>query len=157
MSRVHYVGKNGEPPPLTELEREKLKGQQLANDISQTRLARLRRDLLERREVVFVVENALVILRQQVMRLPSLVCGELRRSSLSREQLFAIRMSMDNAAREFLSEVVAALGKAGDPQEAIAEIVDEPQPSQKEIDAAARRKARTNTKRRERRKVKSAS
>lgn len=71
MARVRYVGANGAEPPLTELEKEKLKGQQLANEISQTRLRRLRHDLLEKREVKFVIETMAVVLRQELMRAPS--------------------------------------------------------------------------------------
>ena len=57
MSRVHYVGANGEEPPLTELEQEKLKGQQLANEIAQTKLRQVHEEVLERREVKFVFRN----------------------------------------------------------------------------------------------------
>ena len=64
MSRAHYVGANGEEPPLTELEEAKLKGQRLANDISQTKLRRLRSEVLEKREVKFVNETMSVVLRQ---------------------------------------------------------------------------------------------
>jgi hypothetical protein len=91
MSRVHYVGANGEEPPLTELEQEKLKGQRLANEISQTKLRKLRQDLLEKREVKFVAETMAIVLRQELMRLPSLVVGDLRGLRLSHEQLFTIR------------------------------------------------------------------
>jgi hypothetical protein len=153
MSRVHYVGANGEEPPLTELEKEKLKGQQLANDISQTKLKRLRGDLLERREVAFVIDTMAVVLRQELMRAPSLAVREPELRSLSHEQLHAIRMSVDKTVRSVLNKASETLGKALSPREAIAEMVGDEQASQKEIDAAARKKARTNAKRRERRKV----
>jgi hypothetical protein len=154
MSRVRYVPANGKEPPLTALELEKLKGQQLANDISQTRLKRLRGDSLERREVKFVTDTMAVVLQQELMRLPSLVVKDLRRVvELSREQLFSIRQSVDATVRCALEKASDTLATALSPREAIAELVGDEQPSQGEIDQAARRKARTNAKRRERRKV----
>ena len=148
MSRVHYVGANGAEPPLTELEKEKLKGQQLANDISQTRLRKLRQDLLEKREVQFVVSTAAIVLRQELMRLPSLVAGDLRSLHLSHEQLFSIRTSVDRTVRSALSKAADTLERALTPRDLIAELVgEEKEPSQKEIDAAARKKARSNAKR----------
>jgi hypothetical protein len=153
MSRVHYVGANGEEPPLTELEKEKLKGQRLANDISATRLKRLRGDLLEKREVKFVTDTMAVVARQELMRLPSLVVRERELRGLSHEQLFAIRMSVDKTVRSVLDKASGTLEGALNPRAAIAEIVGEEEqaPSQKDIDAAARKKARANAKRRERR------
>jgi hypothetical protein len=148
MSRVHYVGANGEEPPLTELEKEKLKGQQLANDIAQTKLRRLRDELLERREVKFVNETMAVVLRQELMRLPSQVVRDLRGAGLSHELLFSIRRSVDKTVRSALNTATDTLEKALHPREAIAELVGEERPSQKEIDAAARKKARANAKRR---------
>lgn len=153
MARIRYTGANGEEPPLTELEKEKLKGQQLANEIAQTKLRRLRHDLLEKREVRFVVETMAVVLRQELMRLPSLVLAELRGMRLGHEQLFAIRMSADKTVRGALEKASVTLERALNPREAIAELVGEEGPSQKEIDAAARKKARANAKRRAVRKV----
>jgi hypothetical protein len=149
MARIRYTGANGEEPPLTELEQEKLQGQRITNRISETRLKRLRGDVLEKREVVFVISNAMVILRQALMRLPALVVRAQELRDLTHEQRHAIRMSLDKAIRTALGEASEALGKAGNPREAIAEIVGEAQPSQKDIDAMAMKKARTNARRRE--------
>ncbi len=149
MARHYYVGANGAEPPLTELEKEKLKGQQIANDIAQTKLRALHQDLLERREVQFVVETMAIILRQDLMRLPSLVVKDLHSLRLSHEQLFAIRMSADKTVREALTKASASVMSALNPRKAIAEFVGEERPSQKEIDAAARKKARGNARRRE--------
>jgi hypothetical protein len=149
MSRVHYVGANGEEPPLTELEQEKLKGQRLANEISQTKLRKLRQDLLEKREVKFVAETMAIVLRQELMRLPSLVVGDLRGLRLSHEQLFTIRTSVDKTVRCALDKAADTLERALNPRDVIAELVgEERRPSQKDIDAAARKKARVNAKRR---------
>jgi hypothetical protein len=148
MSRVHYVGANGEEPPLTELEKEKLKGQRLANDIARTKLRRLCDDLLEKREVKFVTETVAVVLRQELMRLPSDVVRDLHSLRLSYEQLFSIRMSADKTVRSALAKAADTLERALNPREAIAELVGEERPSQKDLDAAARKKARVNAKRR---------
>ena len=148
MSRVHYVSANGEEPPLTELEREKLKGQQIANDIAQTKLRRLHEDLLERREVKFVIETMAVVLRQELMRLPSQAVADLHGLHLTHEQLFSIRMSLDKTVRSALDKAAATLERALNPRAAIAELVGEERPSQKDLDAAARKKARVNAKRR---------
>ena len=80
MSRVHYVGANanGAEPPLTELEREKLKGQRLANEIAQTKLRRLHEEVLEKREVKFVTETMSIVLRQELMRAPAQAVTDLR-------------------------------------------------------------------------------
>jgi hypothetical protein len=156
MARITYTGANGEQPPLSELEKEKLKGQRLANDIARTKLRRLHEEILERREVKFVFDTTLIVLRQELMRWPSLVVREPELRSLSHEQIFAIRMSADKFIRAELDKATDSLEKAlRSPREAIAELVgEEEQPSQKEIDAAARKRARTNAKRRERRKAK---
>jgi phage terminase small subunit len=140
--------------PLTELEEEKLKGQRLANEIAQTKLRRLHEEVLEKREVKFVTETMAVVLRQELMRLPSDVVRDLRSLHLSHEQVFSIRMSVDKTVRSALAKAAATLERALSPREAIAELVgEERQPSQKDIDAAARKKARVNAKRRVRRKV----
>jgi hypothetical protein len=153
MSRVHYVSANGKEPPLTELEKEKLNGQRLANDIAQTKLRRLRHDLLEKREVKFVNETMAVVLRQELMRLPSLVMADLRGLHLTHDQLFSIRMSVDKTVRSALAKASDTLQRALNPREAIAELVGEEGPSQKEIDVSARKKARVNARRRAARKV----
>jgi hypothetical protein len=148
MARVRYVGANGAEPPLTELEKEKLKGQQLANEISQTRLRRLRHDLLEKREVKFVIETMAVVLRQELMRAPSQAVRDLSGLHLSHEVLHSIRMSLDKTIRTALDKATDTLERALNPREAIAELVGEERPSEKDLDAAARKKARANAKRR---------
>jgi uncharacterized protein YigA (DUF484 family) len=152
MARHYYVGANGAEPPLTELEREKLKGQQLANEITQTKLAALRGSLLDRREVKFVVETMAIALRQELMRLPSAAVRSLRGSNLSHEVLFSVRTSVEQGVRSALDKASDTLGRALSPRAFISEFAgEEQQPSQKDIDTAERRKARANAKRRERR------
>ena len=88
------------------------------------------------------------------MRAPSQAIADLRGLHLSHEQLFLIRMSLDKTIRSALDKATDTLERALNPREVIAELVgEERQPSQKDIDAAARKKARVNAKRRVRRKV----
>jgi hypothetical protein len=154
MARIRYVSANGEEPPLTELELEKLKGQQIANAISQTKLRQIQRDLLEKREVKFVVDTKLVVLRQELMRAPSQAIVDLRSLHLSHEQLFSIRTSMDKTVRAALNTATDTLERALNPREFIAELVGEEPPSKKDIDAAVRKKAGVNAARRAKRKAK---
>jgi hypothetical protein len=155
MARITYTGANGEQPPLSELEKEKLQGQRLANDIARTKLRRLHEEILERREVKFVFDTTLIVLRREMMRWPSLVVREPELRSLSHEQIFAIRMSADKFIRAELNKATDTLEKAlRSPRAVIAEMTGEEEPSQKEVDAAGRKRARTNAKRRERRKAK---
>ena len=84
MARVHYVSANGEEPPLTELEQEKLRGQQLANEIAQTKLRRLHEEILEKKEVKFVTETMSIVLRQELMRAPAQAVTDLRGFGLPR-------------------------------------------------------------------------
>jgi hypothetical protein len=150
MARIRYTGSNGEEPPLTELEREKLRGQQIANEIAQTKLRRLHEEILERREVKWVYETTMIILRQEMMRWPSLAvrAPELLHL-LSHEQLHAVRMSFDQFIRAELVKARGTLEKAlRSPREVIAEFVGAEEPSQKEVDAMERKKARANARRR---------
>ena len=142
MSRVRYVGANGAEPPLTELEKEKLKGQQLANAISQLKLRRSREEVLERREVKFVNETMTIVLRQELMRAPSQAVRDLHGLRLSHEVLHSIRMSLDKTIRAALARAAETGEKALSPRKFIAEFVGEEQPSQKDLDAAARKKAK---------------
>ena len=143
MARIHYVSANGEEPPLTELEKEKLKGQQIANAVSQLKLRRIREEVIEKREVKFVNETMAVVLRQELMRAPSQAVRDLHSLHLGHEVLFTIRMSLDKTVRSALAKAAATLEKALNPREAIAELVgEERRPSQKDLDAAARKKKR---------------
>ena len=151
--RVHYVGANGEEPPLSELEREKLKGQQIANDIAETKLRRIHEEVLEKREVRFVVETMSIVLRQELMRLPSQVITDLRSFNLQHDQLHAIKTSLGKTVRAALGNASDTLRKALSARAAYAELTGRREPSQKAVAAARRKKARANTRRRAVRKV----
>ena len=112
MARIHYVGANGAELPLSELEKEKLKGQQLANDIAQTKLRRLHEEVLEKSEVRLVNETTIIVLRQELMRAPSQAVTDLRGFNLSRELLFTIRMSLDKTVRSLLDKAEVSLRRA---------------------------------------------
>jgi hypothetical protein len=141
---------------LSELEREKLEGQRLANEISQTKLRRLREEVKETREVKFVYDHTLTVLRQKMLRWPGLAVREPELLRLmDHVQLHAVRMAFDKFIRARLDEVADAFTKGlWSPGAVIREITGEVEPSQKDLDAAARKKSRANAKRRERRKVK---
>ena len=151
--RVHYVGANGEEPPLSELEREKLKGQQLANDIAETKLRRIHGEVIEKDTVEFLVKDTVIKLQQGIMRAASQALIDLRSFNLPHEQLHAIKMSLDRSFRAELDKMADAFEKIPTPREAYAEIVGEREPSPKAVAAARRKKARANAKRRVRRKV----
>ena len=154
MARIHYVGANGAELPLSELEKEKLKGQQLANDIAETKLRRLHEEVLEKSEVRLVNETTIIVLRQELMRAPAQAVTDLRGFNLSRELLFTIRMSLDKTVRSLLDKAEVSLRRAlNSPRDAFAEMVGVEQPSKKVIDKAARKKTRVNARRRAVRKV----
>ena len=156
MSRVHYVGANanGAEPPLTELEEEKLKGQRLANEIAETKLRRLHEEVLEKSEVKLVFETTLLVIRQETMRGPSQAITDLRGLNLSRDALFAIKMSLDRTNRSMLDKAEVSLRRAlRNPREVYNEMVGIEAPSEKAVKAAARKKERGNAKRAVRRKA----
>jgi hypothetical protein len=103
---------------------------------------------LERREVQFVNETMSIVLRQEVMRAPSQAIRDLRGFNLSHDVLFSIRTSLDKTIRTALNKAADTLGRALRPREFISEFVGEQLPSQKEIDAMERKKARANARRR---------
>ena len=153
MARIHYVGANGASLPLSELEREKLKGQQIANDIAETRLRRIHEEVLEKREVKFVVETMSIVLRQELMRAPAQAITDLRGQNLTHDQLHAIKMSLDKTVRTALGNADDTLTKALNAREAYAELTGQREPSPKAVAAAKRKKERANAKRRVRRKA----
>ena len=92
MANITYHGGNGHNP---EIEREKVESLKLANAISRTRLRKLNGDVLDRAEVVFVIETALVILRQRILALPKLIVADLQ-GRLENAQLHGIRLRAPN-------------------------------------------------------------
>jgi hypothetical protein len=145
------------PPGATRFfPKQKADGQQILKGIARTKLKKLRGDLLDRREVEFVVGNAIATLRPHLLRLPLLIASELR--ELSHDQLHAIRMRVERAVDSFLEEASESLGKAIDPRAAIAELEAEDNVGQDSAevtrgkeDALARKRVIANEKRRAKR------
>jgi hypothetical protein len=155
MATIRYVGRDGHAPKPSGLEQKKETHHEILNEISSLRLKKLRGELIEKREVEFVVSNAIITLRAQLLRLPLLVVAELR--ELSHDQLHAIRVRTERAVHAFLEETSAALSRAVEPRSAIAEL--EEQDSNGEVtrakqDALARKRSLANQKRLAKRKAK---
>jgi hypothetical protein len=68
---ISYLGKGSKNGHGDELEREKIEGLRLQNAISKTRLRKLQGDVIDRKEVEFVVSSALVTLRSKFCSCPS--------------------------------------------------------------------------------------
>jgi hypothetical protein len=60
VATISYLGKGNKNGHGDELDREKIEGLRLQNAISRTKLAKLSGDVLDRRQVEFVVSSALV-------------------------------------------------------------------------------------------------
>jgi hypothetical protein len=112
MANLHYVPANGKVPEPTLWEQRKADGQEIQNEILRTRLKKLRGELVERREVEFVIGMAMAALREQILRLPLLVAAELR--ELSSDRVFAIRTRIEHGVHNFLEEASETLCKAVD-------------------------------------------
>ena len=108
--------------------------------------------MLEKREVKYVVETALVVLRQELMRLPSQAITDLRSFNLPHDQLHAIRTSADKTVRNALGNAVVTLKKALSARTAYMELTGQREPSPKAVAAARRKKERANANRSARRK-----
>ena len=151
MAQLNYVG--GKDPEIVAAKAENLK---LANEIARTRLLAIRKDLLDRRQVRFVVQNALVVLRDNLLRLPGILAGNLR--GLEPGVAHGIRQEIERRVRVFLHETTEALQKSVDPESVIADLESDgqqdPEVVQREADAAALERNRANAKRREKRKAK---
>jgi hypothetical protein len=52
------------------MEEAKTEALKLQNELSRVKLEKLRGDLLEKREVIFLVEHTLVVLRQRILGCP---------------------------------------------------------------------------------------
>ena len=152
----HSLHRQGRPSPKPSgLERKKETHQEILNEISSLRLKKLRGELVDKREVEFVVSTAIITLRAQLLRLPLLVVAELR--ELNHDQLHAIRMRAERAVHAFLEETSEALIKAIDPRSAIAELEEEDsngEVTRAKQDALARKRSLANAKRRAKRKAK---
>jgi hypothetical protein len=151
MAFISYVGRNG--GSNAELEAQKVESLRLANRTARAKLQKLEGELVEKREVKLVIDHALTAMREHVLRLPFLICTELR--ELPHNQLHAIRLRVEKEVHRTLDELAETLVQAVnapaffaalDAEEGV--VVDE--------DARARKKAAVNTKRRQKRASKQA-
>jgi hypothetical protein len=149
VGNVSYLGvgggKNGSNPAMEEAKTEALK---LQNELSRVKLEKLRGDLLEKREVIFLVEHTLVVLRQRILGLPALVCAELR--ELDHNQLYAVRRKVEGVVDDALTQAADTLVQAVQPGGFIARMnAEEDGPVIEDtIDARDCKRAAVNAKRR---------
>ena len=135
------------------MEEAKTEALKLQNELSRVNLEKLRGDLLERREVIFVVEHTLVVLRQRILGLPALVCAELR--ELDHNQLYAIRRKVEGVVDDALTQAADTLVQAVQPGGFIARMnAEEDRPVIEDtIDARDRKRAAVNARRRAKRRA----
>jgi hypothetical protein len=134
----------------------------IKKESEQAKLKRLNGDLLDRRQAEFLFNNALATLRTEILRLPTLICADLR--ELNYNKVFEIRRRIETTLDTFLSELATNLEKAADPRGVAA--LDEEEGGngqdlsaeavQAKKDALARKKIAANETRRAKRKSKQA-
>jgi hypothetical protein len=158
VARIHYIGKNGVPPAPTELELKKIEAAETQNALNRAKLERMRGELIPRREVEFVSASAVVILRQQLLTLPSRLVSELRPHLASENLLFTVQRCVDGLVRGWLGETTDLLMKTPVAAKAILEMearesgVD-PEAETKKSESAVRKRDAANAKRREKRRT----
>jgi hypothetical protein len=159
VARIHYIGKNGVPPAPTELELKKIELAETQNALNRTKLDKLRGELVPRREVEFLCASAVIILRQQLLSLPSRLVSELR-PHLADAQLFSVQRCADQCVRSWLGETVDLLMQGPRAAKAIAEMEEaenggaDPEAKAKRTEAEVRKRDEANARRREKRKAK---
>jgi hypothetical protein len=105
---VAYIGRNGSGN--TDLEAAKTEALQLANEVTRAKLRKLHGDLVERKEVQYVIAHALTTLRERILHVPQIVSADLR--GLEHAQVHAIRMRVDESVRRWLEELAETLARA---------------------------------------------
>lgn len=117
MAKLAYHGKNGDPV----LDRERIENLRLQNEINRSKLRKLNGDVVDKREVTFMLEQTLALLRTQILTVPQLVSAELR-GSLDNTQAHAIRMRVEKAIHGFLEQLAENMERAIRSDEFIAEL-----------------------------------
>jgi hypothetical protein len=96
---------------------------------------------------VFLVENALVLLRDQILTLPKLIAAELR--DLSNEQSHRVRMRVESSVHRFLEQLAENMQAAMHAEEFLKKLEAEMTGKDNgDEDARARKKDAANEKRR---------
>jgi hypothetical protein len=108
VAHIQYIGKNG--GQNGDLEREKTEALRLSNEITRAKLARLRGDVVGRKEIQFTIGFALTRLREEIIRLPNLVSAELR--GFDRAVVHTVRQRVDQRIRRALEELAESLALA---------------------------------------------
>ena len=148
MAQLHYVGKNGDPA----LDAERIEAIRLQNAIARTRLQKLNGDVIDRREVEFVISSALVALRTKILQLPKLIVTDLQ-GRLENAELHGVKLRVEGQVDRALTELAADLEKAVTPKAFIGELAGEDTEGEEAKSARARKetqaKARRTAKRHE--------
>jgi hypothetical protein len=150
MAHISYIGRNG--GQNADLEAAKTEALQLANELTRAKLDKLRGTVVEKRVVEFVLGQALMTLREQILRLPNLVAAELR--GFDHIKVHAIRVRIDDAVRRSLDELGETLAKAVAADDFLAGLPDDDESVDEsdEMKAASERKRNAaNATRREKR------
>ena len=121
MASVTYLGKNG--GSNAEFEAAKVEALAIQNELNRLKLEKLRAALIERDQVELVIADALVILRERILSLPRQLVGLLR--GMEHAKLHAIRMDLEQTVRRFLCELIIALERAPNPQEALKALMED--------------------------------
>jgi hypothetical protein len=110
VAHIQYIGKNG--GANGDLEAAKTEALQLANEITRAKLARLRGDVVGRKEIQFTIGFALTRLRENILRLPMLITAELRATGIDHVIVHGVRMRVDQRIRRALEELAESLALA---------------------------------------------
>ena len=116
MAQLHYHGKNGNPA----IDAEKIENLRLANAIAKAKLQKLEGDLVSKRQVVFMLEYSLTLLRSQILTIPQLVASELR--DLSGPQAHRVRIRVEDAVHHFLTQLAENMENAMHGEEFLAKL-----------------------------------
>jgi hypothetical protein len=116
VAQLHYHGKNGNPA----LDAERIEAIRIQNAIARSKLSRLDGELVSKREVVFALSHALILLRTQILTVPGLVSAELR--DLDTQAQHRVRMRIEDAVRRFLEQLAEGMEAAMHSEEFIAKL-----------------------------------
>jgi hypothetical protein len=145
VATISYLGKGNKNGHGDELDREKIEGLRLQNAISRTKLAKLSGDVLDRRQVEFVVSSALVTLRQRILALPGKICAGIH--GLNNTELHTVRMQVERVADGALEELADTLGKTVNPKAFIDELAGEDAEGEEAKAARIRKETQAKAKR----------
>jgi hypothetical protein len=134
----------------------------IKNETALSKLKELNGELISRKKVEFFIQNALAILRGQILRLPLLIISELRGEDYNK--VHTIKLRIEQAIDSFLDELSERLEKAADLRAALAALEREEEGSNEQVlpaeavqarqDAVARKKIAANETRRAKRRSK---